>query len=113
MQRFVRLIIVVSAALLLLNAQIIFAGGDPASAGAKTFTSKCASCHGKDGRGDTAMGKKLKLRDLTSADVQKQSDQQLHTITAKGKGKMLAYEKKLTEEQIHEVVAFIRQLAKK
>jgi cytochrome c553 len=31
---------------------------------------KCAKCHGADGKGDTKMGKKLKVRDLTKADVQ-------------------------------------------
>ena len=31
---------------------------------------KCASCHGKDGKGATKMGKKLSVRDLTDAKVQ-------------------------------------------
>ena len=31
--------------------------------GADLFEAKCASCHGADGKGDTAMGKNLKLRD--------------------------------------------------
>ncbi len=36
-----------------------------AADGAAVFTSKCASCHGADGKGATAMGKKLKCKDLT------------------------------------------------
>ncbi|HTL68874.1 MAG TPA: cytochrome c [Lacunisphaera sp.] len=30
----------------------------------------CAKCHGADGKGDTKMGKKLHIRDLTDAKVQ-------------------------------------------
>ena len=89
------------------------AGGHPASAGADTFAAKCASCHGKDGSGNTTVGKKLKVRDLASPDVQKQTDQQLYDITAKGKKKMPGYEKKLSAQQIEDLVACIRMLAKK
>lgn len=88
------------------------AGGDPSSAGADTFAAKCASCHAKDGSGNTTIGKKMALRDLGSAAVQKQTNQQLHDITANGKNKMPAYGKKLTAGQINELVAFMRTLAK-
>jgi mono/diheme cytochrome c family protein len=70
-------------------------------------------CHAADGSGDTAMGKKMKLRDLRSADVQKQSDVQLAEIIAKGKPPMPAYEKQLDKKKIDEVVAYIRELGKK
>ena len=30
----------------------------------------CAKCHGQDGKGDTKMGKKLEIKDLTDAKVQ-------------------------------------------
>ena len=87
------------------------AGGDPTSATESVFVAKCASCHGKDGSGSTTMGKKLALRDLRSPEVQKQTDQQLFDITAKGKKKMPAYEKKMSAQQIHDLVAYIRTLA--
>lgn len=77
------------------------------------WKSKCASCHGVDGIGATAMGKKLKLRDLRSPEVQKMSDRELFDITAKGKEKMPAYEQKLTKDQIQQLVAHMRSLAKK
>lgn len=88
------------------------AGGDPASAGADTFTAKCASCHGKDGSGSTPVGKKMGLRDLGSADVQKQTDPQLYDVIAKGRKKMPAYDKKLSAQQIKDLVATIRGMAK-
>jgi cytochrome c6 len=98
-----------AAAVLLLLGAPLHAQGD----GAALFKTKCAACHGADGSGDTAMGKTLKIRDLRSADVQKQTDAQLTEITNTGKGKMPAYKGKLTDEQIKQLVAVIRDLAKK
>jgi mono/diheme cytochrome c family protein len=89
------------------------ATSSPAGDGATVFKSKCAACHGADGSGNTAMGKKLSARDLRSAEVQNQSDAQLTGIIAKGKGKMPPYEKSLNQQQIQELVAFIRGLARK
>ena len=83
-----------------------------AEGGADTFKAKCAMCHGATGAGDTAMGKNLKLRDLGSADVQKQSDDELTTLITKGKDKMPSYDGKLTKEQIGDVVKYIRTLKK-
>ena len=80
---------------------------------ATLFKTKCAACHGADGKGETPMGKANKLRDLGSADVQKQSDDELATIITAGKGKMPAYGKSLKPEQVKELVAYIRSLAKK
>jgi cytochrome c6 len=79
-------------------------------AGAATYKTKCAGCHGPDGKGDTSIGKTNKIRDLGSADVQKQSDAELTTIIADGKGKMPAYGKSLKADQVKELVAFLRSL---
>lgn len=73
----------------------------------------CASCHAADGSGNTPMGKKMELRDIRSPEVQKQTDEELYTITAKGQGKMPGYEKKLSKEQIDCLVRYMRELAKK
>lgn len=81
--------------------------------GAAFFKAKCAACHGADGKGETAMGKANKLRDLGSPDVQKQSDEDLSGIITNGKNKMPAYGKSLKPEQVKDLVAFIRSLAKK
>lgn len=83
-----------------------------ADTGPDLFASKCATCHGKDGSGNTTMGKNLKLKDLGSADVQKASDSDLKTIIEKGKGKMPAYGGKLSSTQISDLVKFIRSLKK-
>ena len=41
-----------------------------AADGATTWTDQCAKCHGADGKGETKMGKKLGIADLTDAKVQ-------------------------------------------
>ena len=82
------------------------------AAGEDTYKAKCANCHGADGAGQTALGKKLKLRDLRAADVQKQSDADLTQVIAKGKVPMPAFEKTMDAAKIQEIVTYIRSIAK-
>lgn len=81
--------------------------------GPALFRAKCAACHGPDGKGETSMGKINKLRDLGSAEVQKQADADLMAIITNGKGKMPAYGKSLKPEQVKDLVAYVRSLGKK
>jgi len=86
------------------------AADDPAA----LFKAKCATCHAADGSGNSATGKALAAPDLRSDDVQKQTDAQLIDSTANGKGKkMPAYKGKLTDDQIKQLVGYIRELGKK
>ena len=85
----------------------------PAGDGAGTYKTKCVACHAADGSGNTTAGKSLKVRDLRSAEVQKQSDDQLFNLIAKGKGKMPGYEKTLGAEKCKELVAYVRHLGGK
>ncbi len=80
---------------------------------AGNYKAKCAACHGADGKGETAMGKKFGLKDLASPDVQKMSDDELTTMIADGKEKMPSYKKSLKPEEIKDLVGYIRSLAKK
>ena len=80
--------------------------------GADTFKAKCASCHGPTGNGNTAAGKAMKVRDLSSSEVQAQTDNQLYDIVAKGKNKMPGFEKSLGADKCKELVAYIRKLKK-
>jgi mono/diheme cytochrome c family protein len=78
------------------------------------YKSKCSACHAPDGTGNVPMGKTLGVTDLTSADVQKQTDAQLTDSITNGKGKkMPAYKGKLTDDQIKGLVGYLRDLAKK
>ncbi len=81
-----------------------------AADGAAIYKAKCASCHAADGSGQTPMGKSMKVRDLRSAEVQKQSDAELRKITADGKAKMPAYKGKLSEAELTAVVAHMRTM---
>ncbi len=96
----------------LLSAFLLCASLAVAQDGKTLFDSKCKMCHGADGAAATPMGKNLHIRDLRSADVQKQSDAELMQIITKGKGKMPAFGDKLTKEQITSVVKYIRELGK-
>jgi cytochrome c6 len=80
--------------------------------GEALYKSKCAACHGPDGKGETAIGKANKLRDLASPDVQKQSDEELSGTISAGKSKMPAYGKSLKPEQIKDLVTYIRTFKK-
>ena len=102
-------VITLGATLILVGAPVAFAATD----GAAIYKAKCASCHGPDGSGQTPVGKSMKVRDLGSTGVQKQTDQELYNLTADGKAKMPAYKAKLTKVEIDALVAHIRTMAKK
>jgi mono/diheme cytochrome c family protein len=97
------------AAALLVSACLLSmpAKGDVAAAGA-TFKTKCAGCHGADGKGKDAM----KTRDLSSADVQKQSDAELSGIITNGKPPKMPPYKSMTADEVKDMVGYIRSLKK-
>jgi cbb3-type cytochrome c oxidase subunit III len=75
------------------------------------FDSKCAKCHGKDGRAKSLHAKHEHARDLTAAEWQSEaSDERIFNSITNGKGKMPAFKKKLTDEQIDALAAYVRRL---
>ena len=84
-----------------------------AESGEAVYKAKCASCHGADGKGQTAIGKRLDMKDLGSSDVQDKHDSELKLMIQDGKGKMPAYKGKLTDEQIESLVTYIRSFKQK
>jgi cytochrome c6 len=81
--------------------------------GEAVYKAKCAGCHGADGAGATPAGKATKARDLCSDDVKKETDEDWTTVIVKGKNKMPSYDKKLTDAEVKDVVAYMRGLCKK
>jgi len=79
---------------------------------AATYKAKCATCHGADGKGDTPAGKSTKVRSFADSDVVKASDDDLAGIIEKGKAKMPGYGKSMKPDEIKDMVAYIRSLAK-
>lgn len=100
-----------TAAMILLAASLA-APAFAQSAGAATYKAKCAMCHGPDGTAATPMGKMMKIPSFKSPEATKASEASYIAVTKDGKGKMPAYNGKLTDAQIKEVVSFIRTLQK-
>jgi mono/diheme cytochrome c family protein len=86
----------------------------------RLWKSKCASCHGEDGRADTEKGKQMKVGDMTAAAFQKKSDADLRKAILEGwkeekdgvKKEMDPYQDELKPEQVDALIAFMRGLKK-
>ncbi len=98
--------------LVLLSAIMLQAQTKETAESQALFKKDCAMCHGADARGQTPMGKRLNIKDLHSAEVQKQTDAELTTIIRDGKAKMPAFKDKLKPEEIRDLVTYIRELGK-
>jgi mono/diheme cytochrome c family protein len=101
---------IVAVAVLCLAGSVVRAQ-DKAS-GEKVYKAKCASCHGPDGKGETAAGKVTKVRDICSDEVKKETDAAWTGIIVKGKNKMPSYDKKITDAEVKDVIAYMRSLCK-
>jgi mono/diheme cytochrome c family protein len=90
---------------------VIFASSGAAfgADGAALWGQNCASCHGKDGSGNTTMGKKLGVKDYSKD--QGFSDAEATNVIKNGKGKMKAY-KQLSDADVTALVAYVRSLKK-
>ncbi|HTL68881.1 MAG TPA: cytochrome c [Lacunisphaera sp.] len=91
------------------------AGVALAAPAAENWDNHCASCHGADGKAQTKMGKKLKIRDYTDAAVQAElKDDAMIKATADGvvvdgKERMKGFKDQLTADEIKDLVAYIRK----
>ena len=75
------------------------------------FSSRCATCHGKDGMAKTFKAKFNHARNLTDAKWQAEvTDERIYNSIRNGKGKMPAFGKKLSDPQTNALVAFVRAL---
>lgn len=83
----------------------------------ETWDKSCAKCHGPDGKGDTKMGKKLDIKDLTDAKVQGSlKDEDMLKAIKEGvkdgeKTKMKAAEG-LNDADMQSLVKYVRTLKK-
>jgi len=103
---------VMALAILVALAPALWANGN-GDAGKALYDKKCASCHAKDGAGNPAIAKALKveLRHLGSKEVQAKSDAELKKDTVEGIGKMKGI--KLTDAEWADVLAYLRTLKEK
>lgn len=82
---------------------LTFAG---ATEGKAVYASKCASCHGPDGKGKDAIAKMMKVEMKA---LGPQSEAEIKDAIAKGKGKMHAVAG-LSEKQVANVAAYVKTL---
>lgn len=86
-----------------------------AAPAAENWDNHCAKCHGADGKGETKIGKKLKLKDYTDAAVQaKMTDADVgkaitEGVTEGGKERMKAFKDVLTKEETDALAAYVRK----
>lgn len=106
--------------LIALLTSLFLAGTAAVAADAKVNWEKhCQKCHGADGKGQTTMGKKLKVLDYTNPEHQKKfTDEEAFKITKEGKKEgdktlMKAYKNELSDEEIKALIEYVRKFAKK
>ena len=88
-------------------------GSDAATAGADVFKTNCVTCHGDNGEGDGIASQSLDPKPANLIDLSKQvGDDYLFWRVSEGKPgtSMVAWKGILTEEQVWQVVTFIRTL---
>jgi mono/diheme cytochrome c family protein len=89
--------------------------GDPLAMGKKVYMDRCALCHGTDGKGDGPAAAALnpKPRDHTDgAYMNSRTDEQLLEVIHNGKGGMPAWKGVLSEQEMQNVLKYVRTLAK-
>ena len=74
------------------------------------YVQNCASCHGSNGKAQTAKGRKLEADDLTSAESKGLSTAKIIRTISNGRGKMPSFKKKMTAAQISSIAGYIRSL---
>jgi mono/diheme cytochrome c family protein len=83
-------------------------------AGQAFYAKTCAACHGKTGLGDGPKSKSLKTipGDFSKAISQNQTDGEHFYKTKTGRGDMPKYEGKLSDDDIWNIVNYVRTLKK-
>lgn len=96
------------------NMENEYIGEDEDGIGEDLYKQHCRSCHGKEGYGDGSKAKELEteMRDLTSEEVQAQSDGELYYKSILGREEMPNFEKKIRDEEDQwMVINYLRSIA--
>ena len=84
--------------------------GQAQDTGAATYKAKCEHCHGADGMSHTFAGKMTHAANLRDPKVTGAADEDLIAVVTNGRKKMPAYKGKLTDDQIKNVVGYVRTI---
>ena len=97
----------------LLSTSISLAASAPAS---ENWENHCAKCHGADGKGQTKVGKKLRLKDYSDAKVQAEmTNEDMDRVIndgvqdADGKEKMKGFAAEFSINEINALIDYIRK----
>ena len=92
----------------------VAAGAASTKAGLALYTKNCASCHGKTGLGDGVKARALKTfpGDFSKDAYQKQTDGEQFYKSKFGRDEMPKYEGKLSDDDIWNIVNYMRTLKK-
>jgi len=84
------------------------------NAGTLLYKKHCASCHGRAGLGDGVKARQLETfpGDFSGADFQGQTDGEHFYKTKFGRNEMPAYDKKVSDDDIWNIVNYMRTLKK-
>lgn len=86
-------------------AAALIARGEVDKKAEKTWKSKCASCHGVDGKAQTDQGKKFGIKDYSAADFHaKFSDADLKKAIVDGQGQNMPAYKDLDADALVQVI---------
>jgi cytochrome c oxidase cbb3-type subunit 3 len=100
---------------------VVKAQGGDVQAGAELHKQECQRCHGPEGKGDGPAGKLLKATPADWTDPERMGpvtdDTLFKAIKEGGKavelsGQMPEFGSKLSDDEIHNLIAFVRSLSK-
>ncbi|MDO8543688.1 MAG: cytochrome c [Opitutaceae bacterium] len=97
-------------------AGLIAAGSLFAASASENFENHCAKCHGADGKGQTKVGKKLNVRDMTTAAYKKEFDDAKAIKSLKegikkdGKEIKRSFASDLSEAELKELIGYVKAL---
>ncbi len=86
----------------------------------RLFNAKCGSCHGKDGKAQTDKGKQMKMRDMSSEEFQKASDDDMKKTITEGfkkekdgvKQEMDSFKDELKPAEVDALIKMVREFKK-
>lgn len=92
------------------------AGSAYAATAAENFENSCTKCHGADGKGQTKMGKKLKVRDMTTDEYKHDLDEAKALTALKegikqdGKEVKKSFAADYTDDELKALIAHVKSL---
>ena len=95
-----------------LDVSLTSAASGDSTKGKILYATNCVVCHGEGGKGDGVIGAALRPppADLTAPQVRGKSDTDLRSVIREGHGTMPAWKSRLNEQEIQNLIAYIRSL---